>query len=349
MSLDPFARAWRRARSVLPLLATVLVACTDNMVSPSSTEQVVVVLNGWDRTLTVVPLGNANVRSIALGGGGTPTSLAVRGARAVVPMGTADVVEVVGLGTGSVEQTVALPAGSGATGVAFLNDSVALVANPGRNTVTPVNVLRGTAGPEVAVGGQPRAIAANGSQVFVANGTLDGAGQPSAPGTVTVLRQADLGLLGTVQLSGLGPVGAALRGGRLFVINSGTDGGNNSSLSVVDAAGLTEVRRVDQLGNLPRSLTTLPGQPVYVSSWNTGVLVYDPDTNTLVNGMSNPFVPVDRLPVSGVKLDESGLLYSLHPGDCTAPGLLVQITSGGSPQSQADVGVCPLAIGFGSL
>jgi hypothetical protein len=343
-----------RQRSILSRLAALLLApaaltaCSDNTTAPAVAEHVVVVLNSVGVSLTLVPLGNDNIRTIGLGADGTPTTLAVRGRMAVVPMGITNVAAVVDLGTREV-RTVALPAGSGATGVAFVNDSIAVVANPGRNSVTPVNVLRATAGAEIAVGDYPQSVTSDGTRVFVMNGTLDAGFQPDGPGSVTVLSAATLSVIGTAQLTGLNPQAGAVRGNRLFVVNAGSFGGGNSSLSVVDVTTRQEIRRIDQMGNFPGSITTLPGQFVFVGAWDTGLLVYNPDANLMVRGLDDPFVPADQLPVSAVRMDDTGLLYTLHPGDCTAPGVLVQLASSGALLAQANVGVCPFAIGFGSL
>jgi hypothetical protein len=340
-------RLIRRLPAIL-LAPALLAGCSDNTVSPATSESLVVVLNQGGMSLTLVPLGNSNIRTIQLTGGGAATTMAVRGERAVVPMGSANAAQVVNLRTRAIEHTVALPAGSGATGAAFVNDSIAVVANPGRNSVTPINVVHGTAGAEIAVGEDPRALVAEGARVYVVNATLNDAQQPSGPGTVTVLTSSGLSVVGTVQLTGLNPIGAVVRGTRLYVLNAGTDGGDNSSLSVVDAATRQELFRVDSMGNLPRGLTTLPGLPVFVAAGHTGLLAYDPEANTMLRGVGNPFLPAEP-PVSAARLDDLGLLYSLHPGSCAAPGVLVQIGSSGSVLAQATVGVCPVEVGFATL
>jgi hypothetical protein len=170
--------------------------------------------------------------------------------------------------------------------------------------------------------------------------------QPIGPGTVTVLSATTLGTLGTVQLTGINPGSAAVRDRTLFVLNSGTWGGGNSSLSVVNPLTRTQTARVDGFGNFPGSVTTAIGQGVYVAAYGTGVLVYNPDSQVMVRGVASPIIPSNLLPVSVVRFDGMGLLYSLHPGECLEPGTLVQSSPTGVPLAQISVGVCPFALDF---
>jgi len=350
-----FHGAARRIRPALAGLVLLAGACSeivDVASSPGAELRQVVVLNAGGRSLTVVPLGSADIRGIPLGGEGSPTTLAVRSGRAVVPMGGAGTVKVVNLRTLAVEHTVALPAGSGATGAAFLNDTVALVGNPGLNSVSPVNVLRGTAGNPIPVGTYPRAIGVSGQLAFVLNGNLDAVTlQPLGPGSITIVNQ-QLAAGPTLPLSGFNPSSLAFRGRELFVLNAGTWNGNNSSLSVVDLALLREDRVQGGVGNfmetMPASLATFPGKHLFVASHGVGLLEYDPDARVMVRSASAALVPGEMLPVSAVQMDEVAL-YTLHPGDCTGPGKLLQVTPSGGVVSQASVGTCPIALALSWL
>lgn len=348
MQFDRFHRAFGRFARAALLLA--VAGCSDSTGTDVQTEHVVVVLNSVGLTLTVVPLGSPSVRTLPLGPDGTPTTLAVRDSIAAVPMGITGVLALVNLADGAV-RNVALPAGSGATGVAFANDSIVVVANPDRNSVSPVNWRRGTVGAEIAVGNYPQAVVADPEhrRVYVINGNLDDNFQPAGPGSVTVLDAATLATLGTVALTGINPGAGAVRNEQLFVLNAGTWGGGNSSLSVVSTGSGQELRRVDGFGNFPGSVTTQAGRSVFVASYGTGVLVYSPEANVIERTESNPLIPGGHLPVAAVRFDDLGLLYSLHPGDCTSPGRLVQMGATGSVLAEVNVGVCPFAMDFGRL
>lgn len=346
MQFDLIHRALGRFASASLVLA--LAACSDSTGPDAPTENVVVVLNSVGLTLTVVPLGSPNVRTLALGPDGTPTTLAVRDSVAAVPMGITNVLALVNLNDGTV-RNIPLPAGSGATGVAFASDSIVMVANSDRNTVSPINWRRGTVGAEIPVGNYPQALVADpGRQrVYAVNGNLDDSFQPAGPGTVTVIDAGTHTVAGTVALTGINSGSASVRGEQLFVLNSGTWGGNNSSLSMVNLGNQQEVRRVDQFGNFPGSVTTQAGRAVFVAAYGTGVLVYSPEADVIERTAANPMIPAGLLPVAAVRFDELGLLYSLHPGDCTSPGRLVQMGATGGVLAQVDVGVCPFALDFG--
>lgn len=135
--------------------ALALAACGTDSPSepaPTPTAEVGVIVNSQDHSLSVFSVDEPqSVTTIGLGPDGSPVTVAARGAIAVIPLGTFPAAAVVDLRTAAVVDTVGLPEGSGATGVAFLNDSIALVANSGRNSVSPIHVGRGEPGEELAV------------------------------------------------------------------------------------------------------------------------------------------------------------------------------------------------------
>jgi hypothetical protein len=123
-----------------------------------------------------------------------------------------------------------------------VTDQLAVVANPARNTVSPVDVGTGIVGPEVAVGTYPQFVLANGNRVYVVNANLVNF-TPAGPGSVTVLN-AGLQVVRTIPLTGINPGPAVIRNNRLYVLNAGTFGGNNGSISEVNLGNLSEERVV---------------------------------------------------------------------------------------------------------
>ena len=242
--------------------------------------------------------------------------VAARGAYAVVPMGTYPFAAVVNLRTGQVQSRVALPANSGATGSDFVSDSIAVVANPGRNTVTPVNVLRGTAGAEVAVGTYPAAVISDGARIYVLNGNLVNFA-PAGPGSVTVLDEG-LGVIRTVQLTGINPSAGAIIGSRLYVLNSGRFGGNNGSLSVVNLATLAEESHHTGFGEFPSSIAASPGGDLYVGIYGTGIVVWDPRSRTFRVGLGAPITPAGSGSGSGIGDGDPGRLRAVTWAGTTA-------------------------------
>lgn len=342
----------RRGAALLSLAAAAaLAACHDEpTIQGPTAESLSVIVNSVDRTLTMVPiLSNTEpTRTVGLGAQGSPTTIAVRGIRAVVPMGNYPFAVVVNLLTRQVEHNVALPQGSGATGVAFANDSIAVVANPGRNSVTPVNVLRGTAGAEIAVGEYPQAVVAYGGRLFVLNAHLDpDTFLPTQNGTITVLNAQGLGVLGTIELSGRNPISAVARAQTLYVLHAGEFGNNNGSLSEVDALGLEEVGHHTGFGNFPGTVAySTTTQEVFVSVYGTGILVWNPFGRTFTNGLDNPLSPGGGGPVSALGFDIINQLHVLKPGNCTAPGRELRMSTKSAVDRTSPTGVCPINLDF---
>ena len=344
------ARFRRLARlALLALAPAALAACDNPNDANGATTHLAVIVNSVDNSLTLVNVDGdgSGVRSVGLGAvSASPVSVAARNGMAVVPEGIYPFAIVVDLRAGTVARSIPLPANSGATGVAFLNDTVAVVANSNRNTVSLTNPGRGTAGTEVHVGVYPQAVVAGTSGgVYVINGNLVNF-SPAGPGSVTVLNASGQ-VAGTVALSGINPAAGAVSNGKLYVINSGTFNGNNSSLSVVNLSTLQEERVVGGFGNFPGAIAVGADGNVYVGVYGSGIVVWDPNTRTFVRSISNPLVP-GEVPVSALGFDYQGRMHTANPGDCAAAGKSYRLIATAYDRV-VSTGVCPFAITFADL
>lgn len=318
---------------------------------PAPTEPVGVVVNSIEVTLTVFQVEDPDApsRTVELGvSDGTPVGASVRGELALVPMGVVPTAAVVDLAAGTVLRTIPLPEGSGATGSIFLTDSTALVANPGRGSVSPVNVRSGEAGAEVEVGAYPSAFVATDELVVVVNSELEDF-VPARDGTLTVLDAGTLAEVGRVELSGENP-GSAVMGsdGFLYVLNAGRWGEGSGSLSVVDLESMEEVAHHEGFGDLPGSLTWASGGRLHASSWSFGILVWDPATGAFVHPPEDAVHPRGTPSAAGLGVDEEGRLYALSP-DCEEPGEVWRLDPSYEVEWSLPVGVCPQAVVFTEL
>ncbi|HEU0302407.1 MAG TPA: hypothetical protein VFR37_23310 [Longimicrobium sp.] len=336
-------------RRLAPLALFLAAACDNGPNEPGIAERLVLTVNSVENSLSLVPVdgGNVQARTVGLGAQGTPTGAAARGAYAVVPLGTYPFAAVVNLRTGALAGTVALPAGSGATGGGFVNDSIAVVANSGRNTITPIDVLRGTAGAEIAVGTFPQAIASDGARIYVLNANLVNF-VPAGPGSVTVLDDR-LRVVRTVQLSGINPAAAAFAGNRLYVLNSGSFGGNNGSLSVVNLQTLAEESHHTGFGEFPSSLAAAPNGELFVGIYGTGIVVWNPQSRTFRVPLDEPILPAGSGIVSGIGFDYAGRLHTANPGTCQTAGSVHRLEGDGAAERTVPVGICPFGIAFADV
>lgn len=338
------------ALALLPLAA----ACEgENPNQVRIEERLVATVNSTAASLTLAPADGpaGQTRIVELGTAQmSPTGLSARGDRAVVPLGIYPFAAVVDLRAGTLLHTVALPAGSGATGSAFVDDTLAVVANPGRNTVTPLRVNRGTAGAEVAVGTYPHAVASDGSRVYVVNANLVNF-SPAGPGSVTVL-SSTLGFVRTIQLSGTNPSAAAIRGNRLYVLHSGTFGGNDGSLSVVNLQTLAEESHHTGFGEFPSSLAVSPSGELYVGLFGAGIVTWSPTTRAFVRGFDDPVTPAGATVISGIGFDHAGRLHAATPGTCAAPapGTMYRLNAAGTAVDRTiQTGTCAFGIAFADV
>lgn len=336
--------------ATLALAPAALAACDNPSHFGPEPARLAIIVNSVDNSLTLVDVDGdgSDVRSVGLGAvAASPVSVAARNGFAVVPGGIYPFATVVNLNTAAVAHSVALPANSGATGVAFLNDSIAIVANPSLNTVSPVNVLRGTTGAQVAVGVYPQAVVeGTDGRVFVINGNLVNFSS-AGPGSVTVIG-ANGQATGTIALTGINPQNGVVRNGKLYVVNAGTFGGNNGSLSVVNLTSLTEETRVTGFGEFPGSIAAGPDGLIYVGVYSTGIVVWNPTSASFVRPLANPIVPGNTPPVSSLGFDYAGRMHTTNPGDCSAAGRAFRLVSTAYDRV-VNTGICPFAIAFADV
>ena len=356
ISQDDFSKlgSHTRAAGSVALLSAALVllgACSSGTTEPlpAETAEVGVVLASTDVSVTIFDVENPEqARTVGLGADGSPVTMAVRGALAAVPLGFVPALAVVDLKEAMLLRTVALTPGSGATGVAFVNDSIVLVANPSLNSVTPINVLRGSAGDDIPVGRFPQAIVAAGGRAYVLNAELD-AFVPDGPATISVVDGASLTVTSTIILSGenaaAGVVGID---GLLYILHSGSFGAGDGSLSVVDPVTLTELEHFEGFGEFPGGLAVGPLGDLFVGAFSYGVAVWDPATDAFTRGPENAITPGDIPSTSGLGFDESGRLYTLTP-DCENPSTVNRHDADYGVELTIAVGICPVAISFGRV
>lgn len=329
--------------------ALVAAGCGDSPAEPGRTPaaEYLVVVNSQDRSLTAVPVDSPEASfTVGLAPDGSPVTVAARGARAVVPLGTVPAAAVVDLVERRVTHTVALPEGSGATGVAFVNDSIALVANPGRNSVSPVNVLRGTRGEEIAVGGYPQAVVAAGDTAFVLNSELGPDFAPTGPGSISVVAGSPLRVVAAIELSGMNPGHAAAGSdGRLYVVHSGSFGAGDGSLSIVDRRTLAETGHATGFGDFPGSVAIGPAGRLYIASFSYGIAVWDPGAGAFIRGPADAVRPGGIGSTSGVGFDSAGRLYALEP-ECREPGRIFRLGADFAVEREIPAGTCPFGIAF---
>lgn len=325
-----------------------LSGCADDPVRPDAfrDREVGVVVNSVDLSLTVFPVDDpSESRTVGLGADGSPVTVALRDGVAAVPMGLFPAVVVVDVAEGEVIGSIGLPENSGATGAAFLNDSILLVSNPGLNSVSPVNVRAGTRGEEIATGGYPQGIVVHESDVFILNSELGEDFQPSRPGTITVLDSETLALRGTVELTGENPSGAAMAAGRLHVVNGGRWGAGDGSVAVVDPASLTEIDHVEGFGDFPGTVASGPAGRLYVTSYAYGLSVWDPWSSAFVRSPEDAVAPGGVPAVADARFDSEGRLYTLAP-ECETPAVVYRLSATFEEEVEIPVGICPAAIGF---
>ena len=339
----------RRLRFLTLALAA---ACSDALEQRSSAGQVIGVVNGADRTLSVISATDFTVSTRDWqSGSATPSTVDGQGHVFVVPLGAADAVGVDLFFTCPPDAlslcirpdyVLPLAPGSGATGVAIQDDSVAWVANPNRNTVTRLNYLSGDTA-SVRVGVYPQAVAIVGTRVFVVNGNLTGA-TPAGPSWLTSFDCCGARTTDSIPLTGSDARFVAVGDDSLlYVIASGHAGAADGKLSIVDPVTRTESAVLNGLGESPGAVAFHPtGSRLLIASATDGILEINTSIRAITRGPANAVKPGGH-GVSGLAIDLRGRVYAVDPGTCAAAGTVHVLTA---PPDYREihtvaVGVCP--------
>jgi len=305
---------------VVPALAaSYLAACAATEPFPPEPTEVLLVVNGTARTLSVIPTGSPGTAvTVPLGSATTvPAGIAAREGIAIVPLGADDAVAVVDLATGAVLDSYDLPAGSGATGAAIIDDSIAYVANPALNSVTRLNYLTGDTA-SVAVGVRPQALVFTRGRLFVVNGNLDGSDDPLGASWITVIdpvTNAKATGIDSIPLPGPGNARSATVGsdGQLYLMSAGDSGTGEGRLSIVNPVSREEIANFGGFGNAPGAIATY-GDQLFASSWSEGTMEFDTRLRELVRGAGEGLAVATN---SSIAASLSGKLYAISAGPCT--------------------------------
>jgi hypothetical protein len=309
-----------RPRSILVvvLLGTGL-ACADATAPLPAPVELLLVVHRTDATLRLMPVDASGPGiSIPLGGtSASPTTVAALDGIALVPLGADPAVAVVDLRTQSVARTIQLPANSGATGAAIVDDSIAYVANPNRNTVTRVNYLTGDTA-SVAVGLTPHAVLFTRGKVYVSNANLDD-GMPLGPGWLSVIDPVTNRLatgIDSIPLSlpGNPGTGAVAQDGLVYLMNAGPESSaTDGRLSIIDPVGREELASFKGFGHSPGAVATNGTDRLYVSSLTQGLMVFDLLNRQVLRGAGNGVAVPNN---TGLAVDGEGRIYALEGGSC---------------------------------
>src|SRR4029077_1580914 len=328
-------------------------ACSDALEQNTTAGQVIGVVNGSDRTLSVISATDFTVSTRDWqSGSASPRTIDGRGHVIVVPLGAADAVGVSLFFTCPPDAlalcvrpdyVLPLAPGSGATGVAIQDDSIAWIANPGLNSVTRLNYFSGSTR-SVAVGVSPQAVTIVGTRVFVVNGNLSG-GTPAGPSWLTSFDCCTTPPTpDSIPLTGVDARFAVVGDDSLlYVVAAGHAGAADGKLSIVDPEAGTELAVLNGLGESPGAAAFPPrGGRLLIASALEGILEVNTSIRAVTRGPGSGVKPGGH-GVTGLAIDLHGRVYAVDPGACAAGGTVHVLTAPPDYREvhTVTVGVCP--------
>lgn len=248
----------------------------------SNNKSLVLLQTGAPTTRKEIPFGASTTI--------TPTSVAIRGVNAAVPLGNAASVAIANLELTAVQKYYTFPSGN-ATGVAWVDDSTVIVANQGRGVAGRIRTNRagGPIADTVRVAPFPTGVVVNNGRVFVISSNLNSSYAPAGQGVVTEIDPATMTVLRTFSTGGNNPqYGAFDAAGKLYVTNSGSYGAGDGSLAIINLSTNTVESVVPGFGDFPGEISIDAQGRAIVSSFSVGSLIWNTVTRTFVRGPTNP-------------------------------------------------------------
>jgi hypothetical protein len=302
-------------------MAGLALGCAATTPSADPPEETLIVLNAGDATLTLLTLtGAAGETSISLGDvGGTPLFLAASGAQGLITTGPGNTAARVGFSFGQSPIVYQLAAGAGAGRAAFVNDTLAYIANPSVDRATRINFRTGDT-VSVATGRSPSAVAVARGRVFIANANLElECAEPlpcvRGPSWLTVIDPDRNTVVDSIALAGPGNALAIEVGGDglLYVLSAGAGGTAPGRLSIVDPVLRSEVGSFAGFGVLPNDLASDRRERLFVTSFTEGLMEFNTRTRRVVRGAGSG-IPLHS--GTAVAVDDEGLIYAVEAGLC---------------------------------
>lgn len=315
----------RGAISLL-LAAGLTLGCAATTPSTEPPIETLIVLNSGDASLSYVQFSDPGLAgTIVLGNiGGTPKYLAARGTQVLISTGAGNTLARAGLTTGQSPLVYRFPAGAGAAGAAFVNDTLAYVANPFIDRATRINFKTGDT-ISVATGRSPTAVAVARGRVFIANANLEpvcAAPTPCVrgPSWLTVVDPEHNTVLDSIPLVGPGNAIAIEVGGDglLYVLSAGAGDQQSARVSIVDPVLRVEVGSFSGFGTLPGDLASDRAERLLVISPVEGLMEFNTRTRRVVRGADRAILLQSGV---AVVVDDEGLIYAIESGSCAGSGV----------------------------
>lgn len=339
--------AFRVAVGALATSAGLLLGCAATTPSPPPPVETLVVLNAGDVSLTLLSVAQAEpAETIVLGNiGGTPVYLATRASQGLITTGAGSTVARVDFSFGQSPLVYRLEPGAGAAGAAFVNDSIAYIANPFTDRATRFNFKTGDT-VSVATGHTPTAVAVTRGRVFITNANLE---LPCAgpapcvrgPSWLTVIDPERNVVIDSIALAGPGNALAIELGGDglLYVLSAGS-GAESGRLSIVDPVLRVDLGSFGGFGALPNDLATDRRERLFLTSFAVGLMEFNTRTRRVVRGETSA-IPLQG--GSAVAVDDQGLVYAIESGGCAGtPGRIRIFRPNLTEARIVPAGLCPV-------
>ena len=248
------------------------------------------VINVLGNTISAIDLETSIVTNDVAITGTFPNALVYRNGKLYLINSGSNDIRIFDVTTWEEETPINVGAGHNPMNMVFYDDNTAYVSALLTNSVLKINMATKTVDAVIDAGIGTTGLALASGKIYATNTAFDGATFTYGPGTVTVIDGATGIVLSTISVA-MNPQAAAVApNGMVQVVSTGNFFSVFGRVYEIDPATDTVTDSV-LIQGFPGAIgISGPDNLAYLADWGKGALVYDTETNAIINDTTNYFL-----------------------------------------------------------
>ena len=292
------------------MVVLIIAGCDDDEVTAPdlsiSSAAELYVINVLGNTISAIDLETLTVTNDVAVTGTFPNSLVYRNGKLYLINSGSNDIRIFDVTTWQEETPIEVGAGHNPMNMVFFDDNTAYVSALLTNSVLKINMVTKTVDAVIDAGVGTTGLALSSGKIYATNTAFDGATFTYGPGTVTVINGTTGGVLTRINVA-LNPQSVAVDpNGMVHVVSTGNFFSVFGRVYVIDPATDTVIDSVIIQGFPGAIGISEPDNLGYLADWGKGALVYNTQTNAVVNDTSNYFLGAGG---SGILVGPEGNIF----------------------------------------
>jgi len=323
------------------MIVITITGCEDDEITapnPSTAAATeIYVINVLGNTISVIDLESLTVTNDVAVTGTFPNALVYRKGKLYLVNSGSNDIRIFDVNTWEEESPINVGAGNNPMNMVFFDDNTAYVSALLTNSVLKINMATKTVDAVIDAGVGTTGLALASGKIYATNTAFDGTTFTYGPGTVTVIDGATGSVLSTISVA-MNPQAAAVApNGMVQVVSTGNFFNVFGRVYAIDPATDTVIDSV-LIQGFPGAIgISEPDNLGYLADWGKGALVYNTETNTIVNDTTNYFLGAGG---SGILVGPEGNVFISNWDD----NKVVMLDKDGTILNEFNVGDSPGAL-----